>query len=178
MSSGFVIEFYFADDADAVGGPEASEEQDRFRVLIEGGRVQAFEEFKGPFGETTWSRTTTLDENRIIALAFGGFIAAETRTWSDLVVVIPDHITYHLAHILCDEGENPGVLSVTASIDPSPFFPDDARLFVGAPEQSPLMEVHPEPGRWLRDERGDRRAVDFRSPASHPRCAAGYKDHT
>lgn len=56
------------------------------------------------------------------------------------LIVFPDHITYHLGPILCDEGENPGVLSVTAGIHPSPFFPDSARLFVGAPQQSPLME--------------------------------------
>ncbi len=49
-------------------------------------------------------------------------------------------ITYHLAGILVDGGQTRSVLAVSANIDPSPHFPDSARIVVGAPEQSPLME--------------------------------------
>jgi hypothetical protein len=90
MSKGFVIEFEFpSDDARGIGGTGASEEEGRFRVLIQSGRIRAFEEFRNPFGEPIWilaqdGGSTTLDENSIIALAFGGFIAAETRVWRDL----------------------------------------------------------------------------------------------
>jgi hypothetical protein len=48
--------------------------------------------------------------------------------------------TYHLDGISCCEGEIEGVLAVTANTDPSPHFPEIARIFVGAPEQSPLTK--------------------------------------
>lgn len=80
MSSGFVIEFYFAVDAEAVGGPEASVEQERFRVLVE--RVPSRGERRLPMptrkignsssplpspgsrpGPSTWSTRTASNEH-------------------------------------------------------------------------------------------------------------------
>jgi hypothetical protein len=78
---------------------------------------------------------------RLEALRYEMHIRTAPRPVIDPPVLVAlDNITYHLYPILCDEGENSGVLSVTAIVDPSPFFPDDVRLFIGAPKQSPLME--------------------------------------
>jgi len=48
-------------------------------------------------------------------------------------------ITYHVGGIVRDEGENAGVLAVTANTDPSPNFPESVRIVIGAPKRSPLM---------------------------------------
>jgi hypothetical protein len=50
------------------------------------------------------------------------------------------HKTYpHIAGVLGDEGENPGVLAITATLDPGTDFPEDCRIVVGSPTRSDAL---------------------------------------
>lgn len=49
-------------------------------------------------------------------------------------------ITYHLEGIQGDEGENPGVLAITALLNTTPNDPEYTHIILGAPPKSPLME--------------------------------------
>ncbi len=50
-----------------------------------------------------------------------------------------DKMYPHVTGILGDEGENQGVLAVHAVLDPSPNFPDEARIIVGSPAKSEAL---------------------------------------
>jgi hypothetical protein len=45
----------------------------------------------------------------------------------------------HVTGVLGDDGENPGVLAVTAVLDPSPNYPSDGRIIVGSPTRSDVL---------------------------------------
>jgi len=60
----------------------------------------------------------------------------------EVVEQLEHSVTYHVGGIICDEGENEGVLAVTANTDPGPDFPESVRIVIGAPSKSPLMAGH------------------------------------
>lgn len=51
----------------------------------------------------------------------------------------PDGVV-HIRGVYGDEGENEGVLAIHAILDPGDNYPDCARIVVGAPRSSPLID--------------------------------------
>jgi hypothetical protein len=45
----------------------------------------------------------------------------------------------HITGVRGNDGEDPGVLAVCAELDPSPYYPEDARIIVGSPQKSDAM---------------------------------------
>lgn len=52
----------------------------------------------------------------------------------------PPTISYpHVTGVFGDQGENEGVLAVMAILDPSPHYPDNGRIIVGSPTETPSI---------------------------------------
>lgn len=85
----------------------------------------------------------------------------------------------HVRGYYGDEGENESVLAITARLDDSPNYPDEARIIVGSPSQSPLLDgcLAKLGGFSCSPEAAERLADELRAAAAKARAAVeGTRD--